>query len=182
MTAPLQPQPIGWRWVSTLGTVEARSLLGLPDVPTIVAVGPFDDPQHTDQLAGAFTAVQRRCKAQLVFLGIDTVRKHRWSDLIAAADVVVPSTTTGSRALLDVMAVGRPVVAPANPATVQLVVPASAGLVYRQGDMSGMSAALLRLLTTSALRHGMACRAREAAQRHHLEHITKNRDDGHEYV
>jgi glycosyltransferase involved in cell wall biosynthesis len=142
-------------------------------VPTIVAVGPFDDPQHTDQLTGAVMAVQRRCEAQLVFLGVDVVRKHRWSDLIAAADVVVPSATTGSRALLDVMAVGRPLVAPANPATVQLVVPASAGLVYRPGDVSGMTAALLRLLTTPALCHGMACRACEVARRHHLQHITK---------
>jgi glycosyltransferase involved in cell wall biosynthesis len=180
MTAQVQAQPIRQNRVSTLGTIAARSLLGLPDVPTIIAVGPFDDLQHTDQLTGAFAAVQLRCEAQLVFLG-DVVRKHRWSDLIAAADVVVPSTTTGSSALLDVMAVGRPILAPANPATVQLVVPASAGLVYRPGDTSGMAAALLRLLTTPALRHGMACRAREVARRQRLEYITKNRDEGNEY-
>jgi hypothetical protein len=181
MTAQVEAQPIAQRWVSTLSTATARSRLGLPDVPTIVAIGPFDDVQHTDQLTGALATLRLRCRAQLVFLGSE-VDGSRWSDLIAAADVVLPSSTTGSRALLDVMALGRPVIAPANPATVQLVVPASAGLVYRQGDMSGMVAALVRLLTTPTLRHGMGCRAREVAQRHHLEHITKNRDEGNEYV
>jgi glycosyltransferase involved in cell wall biosynthesis len=173
MTVQVHARPIARRRVSTLGAGPARSLLGLPDVPTVVAVDPFDDLEHTGQLTSALAAVRRRCEAQLVFLGGDVVRKHRWSDLIAAADVVVPTTTTGSRALLDVMALGRPVVAPANPATVRLVVPASAGLVYRQDDVSGMSVALLRLLTTPALCHGMACRAVEVARRHHLEHITK---------
>ena len=46
--------------------------------------------------------------------------------------------------------------------------PTSAGLVYRPGDVSGMAAALLRLLTSPALRHGMASRAGEVARRHHL--------------
>jgi hypothetical protein len=114
MTAQVQARPIERRRVSTPGTAAARSRLGLPDVPTIVAIGPFDDPQHTNQLTGALAALRLRCQAQLVFLGGD-VDGSRWSDLIAAADVVVPSSTTGSRALLDVMTLGRPVVAPANP-------------------------------------------------------------------
>jgi glycosyltransferase involved in cell wall biosynthesis len=181
MTVQVRVGPFERHRVSAPDNAAARSLLGLPDAPTIVAVGPFDDPEHTGQLAGALAALRRRCEARLVFPGVDVVRKHRWSDLIAAADVVVPSTTTGSRALLDVMALGRAMVAPANPATVRLVVPASAGLVYRPGDTTGMAAALLRLLTTPSLCHGMACRAREVARRHHLEHVRKNRDEGSEY-
>jgi glycosyltransferase involved in cell wall biosynthesis len=93
--------------------------------------------------------------------------QHPWSDLIAAADVVVPSIASGASTLLQVMATGRPVVAPVSPTTMRLVVPATAGLVYRPGDVSAMAGALLRLLTTPALRHGMACRAREVARRHH---------------
>jgi glycosyltransferase involved in cell wall biosynthesis len=181
MTMQVHARPIARRRVFTPGAGPARSRLGLPDVPTVVAIGPFDDLEHTDQLTSALAALRRRCEAQLVFPGVDVVRKHRWSELIAAADVVVPTTATGSRALLDVMALGRPMVAPANPATVQLVVPASAGLVYRPGDTTGMAAALLRLLTTPSLRHGIACRAVEVARRHQLEHVTNKCDEGSEY-
>ena len=176
--------------VSVPDPVAARSLVGLADLPTIVATGPFDDLSHAEQLADAFTAVRRRCTAQLVLLGTGPQRtavvrrtfaqgvgtdvhllrampSGRWSDFVAAADVVFPGTASGSANLLEVLAVGRAVVAPVDPATVRLVVPTSAGLVYRPGDVSGMAAALLRLLTSPALRHGMACRASEVARRHH---------------
>jgi glycosyltransferase involved in cell wall biosynthesis len=166
-------------------------LLGLADLPTIVALGPFDDLDHAETLATAFTAVRRRCNAQFVLLGtgvhraaivrrtfaqgarksVHIVPEDRWPDLIWAADLVVPSTASGLRRLLEVLAAGRPVVAPVNPTTVRLVVPSSAGLVYRPGDVSGMAGALLRLLNTPSLRHGMACRAREVARRHHTPRL-----------
>jgi glycosyltransferase involved in cell wall biosynthesis len=149
----------------------ARSLLGLADVPTVVALGPFDDPAHIDQLRIAVAAVRRHCAVQLVFQGVHVVRKHRWSDLIAAADVVVPSTTTGSETLLDVLAVGRAVVAPAIPRFVALVVPSSAGLVYRMNDAAAMSTMLLRLLTMPRLCGEMSCRARTVAR----ERLRRNR-------
>jgi glycosyltransferase involved in cell wall biosynthesis len=96
-------------------------------------------------------------------------RDYRWSDLVAAADLVVVDSSSGTAALLDVLAAGRPVVAPADPAIVQLVVPAIVGLVYRPGDVSGMAEALLRLFTTPVLRRGMGGRARQVARRHQLE-------------
>jgi len=43
----------------------ARSLIGLAGLPTIVALGPFDDRPHAEQLAAAFATVRRHCKAQL---------------------------------------------------------------------------------------------------------------------
>jgi glycosyltransferase involved in cell wall biosynthesis len=166
-------------------------LIGLPGLPAIVAMGPFDDRTEAEELADAFTAVRRQCIAQLVLFGtgpqrttvvrrafahgvgsdvhaLRTFPAGRWSDIVAAADVVVPSTTSGSVTLLDVLSTCRPVVASINPTTMRLVVPTSAGLVYRPGDVSGMAAALLRLLTTPALQHGMACRAGEVALRHPL--------------
>jgi glycosyltransferase involved in cell wall biosynthesis len=198
---PLVLEPsIQRRRITAQQPMVVRSLVGLPSLPTIVAIGPFDDRAHAEQLAAAFTTVRLRCNAQLVLVGtgvqratimrrtfalgvgtsVHAVRNssgQHWSDLIAAADLVVPSTTTAPTTVLDVLAAGRPVVAPANPATVRLVVPSSAGLVYRPGTGSGMAAALLRLLTTPALRNGMASRAREVARRHHLEHITMNESD-----
>lgn len=93
----------------------------------------------------------------------------RWADLIAAADIVVPSVAAGPVTLLGVLAAGRPVVVPADPAAVQLVVPSSIGLVYRPGDEIGMARALFRLLVSPALRNGMSCRAMEVARRHHWQ-------------
>jgi glycosyltransferase involved in cell wall biosynthesis len=179
---------------AALNPMAARSLVGLTGLPTILATGPFDDQADAEQLATAFATVRSRCRAQLVLLGagkhratvlrrsfaqgvgtsvhvIRDLPEDRWPYLIAAADVVVPNIAPGYTPLLDVLGAGRPVVAPADPTTVRLVVPASAGLIYRPGDVSGMAGALLRLLTTPALRHGMGCRARTVARKYHLQRM-----------
>lgn len=54
--------------------VDARALVGLASVPTIVAIGPFDDHAHAQQLADAFTTVRHHCNAQLVLLGAGVQR------------------------------------------------------------------------------------------------------------
>jgi glycosyltransferase involved in cell wall biosynthesis len=172
----------------------ARLSVGLAGLPTIVAIGPFNELAHAERLAAAFTTVRLRCMAQLVLLGTGVERatvmrrafaqglgtsvhlvRHtssvRWSDVIAAADIVVPSPTTNPMTVLDVLALGRPLVAPADPATVRMIVPSSVGLVYRPDAASGMADALLRLLTTPALCHGMGCRATKVARRYELHRI-----------
>ena len=185
---------------SALDPMAARSLVGLLGLPTIVATGPFDNQAHAEQLAAAFTTVRSRCRAQLVLLGtgehratvmrrsfaqgagtsvqvIGGLTEDRWPYLIAAADVIVPNITAEHTTLLDVLGAGRPVVAQADPTIVRLVVPASAGLIYRPGDVSGMAGALLRLLTTPSLRHGMGCRARTVARKYHLQRVALCRAD-----
>jgi glycosyltransferase involved in cell wall biosynthesis len=180
-----------------LTPMDARSLVGLDDLPTIVAIGPFDDRTQADQLAASFIGVRRQCNAQLVLLGTGvhgaTVEKKaaaagfgtnvhaprnlpggQWSNLVAAADLVVLTSSSSTTTLLDVLAAGRPVVAPDDPATVQLVVTGIAGLVYRPGDVPGMEKALLRLLTTPVLRRGMGGRAKQVARRHRLETSMRN--------
>ena len=184
--------------VSPHDPIVARSVLGLPGLPTIVAIGPFDDRKHGEQLAAAFSMVRRRCQVQLVLLGTGIERAtimrktlaqgfrtsvhverdltgERRADLIAAADVVVPGVVAGPITLLDVLAAGRPVVVPADPVAVQLVVPASAGLVYRPGDVPAMARALLRLLASPALRTGMGCRASEVARRYQRQRMALQR-------
>src|ERR1700710_1841940 len=54
------------RVLAELDPARARSLVGLADVPTIAAIGPFDDQADAQQLANAFIAVQQCCTAQLV--------------------------------------------------------------------------------------------------------------------
>jgi glycosyltransferase involved in cell wall biosynthesis len=179
---------------AAVNPMAARSLLGLTALPTIVAMGPFDNQAHAEQLATAFAMVRSRCRAQLILfgsgghratimrrslaLGVGTgvhvmrdFTEDRWPSLLAAADVVVPNVAAESITLLDVLGAGRPVVAPAHPTTVRLVVPTSAGLIYRPGDVPGMARALLRLLTTPALRHGMGCRARAVARKYRLQQM-----------
>jgi glycosyltransferase involved in cell wall biosynthesis len=180
---------------SPIDPVDARWLVGLPDVPTLVAVGPFGDRADALQLAAAFIAVRQQCRTQLVLLGEGTqhtaviVRAaeqdlgscvhvvpesedDRWSDLVAAGDVVVLGGSCGSGTLLDVMAVGRPVVAPTNRASVELVLPAIAGLLYPPGDVPAMASAMLRLLSAPVLCRGMGGRAANLARRHRLESLT----------
>jgi glycosyltransferase involved in cell wall biosynthesis len=177
-----------------------QALTGLASQPTIVGIGPFDDADHAHLLVNAFAAVRRRYPVQLVLLGTGVHRvavlrhvlaqglgnsvhlirhsKVRWSDVIAAADIVVPSPTTEPTTLLDVLALGRPVVAPATPATVRMIVPSSVGLVYRPDAASGMADALLRLLTKPELRHGMGCRATEVTRRYALQRILHQPQSG----
>jgi glycosyltransferase involved in cell wall biosynthesis len=207
-TAPIAPRShrgtsstassVERRVLTELDPARARSRLGLADVPTIAAIGPFDDRADAQLLAAAFIAVRQCCTAQLVLIGVGAQRAtvirrvfaqgfggslhaarnpgdNRWSDLVAAADLVVLSSSSGTATLLNVLAAGRPVIAPADAATVQLVVPAIAGLVYPPGDVSGMEGALLRLLTTPVLRRGMGGRARQVARRRHLEISMRNR-------
>ncbi|MDX6502421.1 MAG: 1,2-diacylglycerol 3-alpha-glucosyltransferase [Blastocatellia bacterium] len=169
----------------------------LTGLTTIAAIGPFDDHAHAQQLASAFISVRRHCEVQLVLIGAGRQRTavkrrtsaqgvgssvhvvsdscdYRWSDLVAAADLVVLGSSSGTATLLDVLAAGRPVVAPADPATVQLVVPGIVGLVYQPGDVSAMTEALLRLVTAPVLRRGMGGRARQVARRHHRERHRAN--------
>jgi glycosyltransferase involved in cell wall biosynthesis len=208
MSVPMSSQArnaLGRRRSAAHDPSVARSLVGLANVPTIVALGPFDVREDAYQLAAAFTSVQRTCPAQLVLLGTGLFRSavaryaldhdeqprvhlahavspHRWSELLAAADVLVPSTSSGSTGLLEALAIGRPVVASANAVSARLLMPSSAGLIYRQGDVPGMAQALLRLLTTPALRQGMGTRATQVARRQRLQGIDiRQHDEGEDH-
>jgi glycosyltransferase involved in cell wall biosynthesis len=173
-------------------TASGRSLVRQSDLATVVAVGPFDDLEHAQQLAAMFTDVQPTYRTQLVLLGggarrslvvrraaeralqvrlvlIDDCAGPQRSDLIAAADLVIPSPDSAPSALAEVMSAGRAVVASAGPATAALVMPHSAGLLYAPGEASAMTAAVARLLTHPELRREMGRRASQVAQRHHLQ-------------
>jgi glycosyltransferase involved in cell wall biosynthesis len=167
-------------------SARARLSFGLPELPTIAAVGPFDDMGHAQRVAAMFTAVQQSCRAQILLLGAGTRRSvveqraaehqlktrllvedcagQRRSSLLAAADLVILSPASGPATVIEVMATGRALVAAANPVTAQLLMPCSAGLLYRPGDGSAMTAAVVRLLTHAELRLEMGSRASQVAQ------------------
>jgi len=177
-----------------------RPMVGLSNLATIVAAGPFDDLEHAQQLAAMFTGVQQTWRTQLVLLGGGTCRSlvvrraaerrlqtrliliedcagPQRSDLLASADLVIPSPASTPSALAETMAAGRAVVASASPATAELVMPYSAGLLYGPGDVSAMTAAVVRLLAHPELRRQMGSRARQVAQRQRLQPLSRQWPD-----
>src|ERR1700757_901418 len=52
----------------------AREVLGLANLPTIVAIGRFEDFTHAQLLSAAFTVLQRGGRTQLVLLGTGAQR------------------------------------------------------------------------------------------------------------
>jgi glycosyltransferase involved in cell wall biosynthesis len=55
--------------------------------------------------------------------------------------------------------------------------PHSAGLLYRAGDVSAMTAAVVRLLTRPELRHQMGSRASQVARDHRLQQLSQQWPD-----
>jgi glycosyltransferase involved in cell wall biosynthesis len=174
---------------------QPRFTASVPDLATIVAAGPFEDLEHAEHLAEMFAGVQKTCRTQLVLLGrgtrrslvvrrvaeralqvrlvlIDDCAGPQRSDLLAAADIVIPSPDSAPSTLVEVMAAGRAVVASAGPATAALVMPHSAGLLYAPGDVSAMTAAVVRLLVHPELRHQMGRRASHVARDHRLQQLS----------
>jgi glycosyltransferase involved in cell wall biosynthesis len=169
-----------------------RSFPVVPDVATIVAVGPFDDLGHAQHLATMFIAAQQTCRTELVLLGTGAGRSlvvrraaeralqtrlvlveelvgPRRSQLLDTADLVIAGPGTTPDAILEVMAASRAVVAPANGVTAQLVMPHSAGLLYAPGEASAMTTAVARLLAHPGMRDQMGSRASQVAKNHRLQ-------------
>jgi glycosyltransferase involved in cell wall biosynthesis len=177
----------------------------VPELATIVAAGPFDDLEHAQQLAAMFTRVQQTCQTRMVLLGegarrslvvrraaerrlqtrlvlVDDCAGPQRSDLLATADLVIPSPASTLSALEETMAAGRAVVAAASPATAQLVMPYSAGLLYAPGDISAMTAAVVRLLVHPELRDQMGIRASHVARDHRLQQLSRQWPDDLKYA
>jgi glycosyltransferase involved in cell wall biosynthesis len=177
----------------------------VPELATIVAAGPFDDLEHAQQLAAMFTRVQQTCQTRMVLLGegarrslvvrraaerrlqtrlvlVDDCAGPQRSDLLATADLVIPSPASTLSALEETMAAGRAVVASASPATAQLVMPYSAGLLYAPGDISAMTAAVVRLLSHAELRDQMGIRASHVARDHRLQQLSRQWPDDLKYA
>jgi hypothetical protein len=160
----------------------------MTDPPTIVAIGPFDDLGHAEQLGAAFIAVKRARPTQLgLTVAVRIAAQGCAGQPITAArteciwsgtvlDTVgrtcLPPPTSSCQApqretvLLDLIAAGRAVAASASPVATRLILPARAGLLYWPGDVSAMTAAIVRLLTAPPLRDEVAARARQVAESH----------------
>ncbi len=86
-----------------------------------------------------------------------------------AAVVAVPTgnraLAAGQNAMLEAMALGRPVVAAANVAVLEYSAPGEAALFYEPGDAAGLVLALRQLLDDPEAARAMGRRGRERARR-----------------
>jgi len=99
---------------------------------------------------------------RVVFLG----QRDDVPALLAASDAfVLPSRFEGTPlALLEAMAVGKPVIASAIPGTDEVVVDGESGLLVSSGDSSGLASALRRIVDAAELRTRLGAAARRRAE------------------
>jgi glycosyltransferase involved in cell wall biosynthesis len=157
----------------------ARARLGLADRPTVVCVGRLSEQKGQDQLLAGWPAVLAAVPdAQLVLVGDGPARaaleasaplgvlftgaRSDIADVLTAADVVaLPSRWEAAPLVpLEAMAVGRTVVAFGVDGVRAAL--GDTGVVLEPGDVPGLAAALIDLLTdpSRTAAEGRAARAR----------------------
>ena len=150
-------------WVGVLRNWHGLELLleAVRDIPEalVLVVGDGPDRAAVEGLAAA-TGLSTR----LVVTG--RVPHARMPDYIAAMDVaVVADDRTGVASpmkLLEYMAMGRAVVAPALDNIRDLVTDGESGLLFAPGDASALRARLRELLNEPSLRTALGSAARES--------------------
>lgn len=163
-----------------------RARLGLPDGPLVVCVAQFAPEKGHADLIAAWPRVREAVPtATLVLVGDGALRReieglatrlgagdsvlflgfrHPAQPYLAAADVVVlPSRTEGMpNALLEAMALGRPIVATRVGGVPELIEDGVSGWLVSGRNPAGLAGGLAALLTDkAAVAHlSAACRAR----------------------
>jgi glycosyltransferase involved in cell wall biosynthesis len=103
-------------------------------------------------------------EGRVAFLG----RREDVPAVMDALDILVSTADPEacSRAILEAMASGTPVIGAAAGGTPELIVPEETGLLFRPGDADALAAALLRVIDDTRLRRamGQAGRARAEAK------------------
>ncbi len=133
-------------------------------------VGALENPPYEQELRSLIEA--RQLGACVSFTGW----RPDVAQVMSAMDANVVATTTpepAALALMETMAVGRPLVASRTGGTAELVVDGVTGLLFEAGDAGALAACLARILGDPALaaRLGEAGRARVEArytEAHHL--------------
>ena len=169
---------------------EAKMRLGLAaDRPVIGTVGRLEPRKGTATLVAAVAALRAegRHDATLVVVGDGPLRAELAADaerlgipshvrllgdradvsaVLAALDVfVLPSRTEGmSNALLEAMAMARPVVATAVGGTPEVIADGESGVLVAADDPAAMAAAVGRLLDTPVLAARIGAAARQTVE------------------
>lgn len=169
-----------------LASAEAKRRLGLsPDAVTVMTTCRLDPEKGHRHLFEAVRPLLPQRKLQLVVVGTGrgeaavraaaereqvaaattfTGLRRDIPEVLAAADVFVsPTLQEGfSNALLEAMAMARPVIVTDVAGSMEAVTPEREGLVVPPADALALRAALVRLLDDAALRERLGSAAREA--------------------
>jgi glycosyltransferase involved in cell wall biosynthesis len=178
------------RFTAAGALADAKAALGLPPgAPVIGTVGRLEPRKGTATLVQALAALRRdgRHDATVVVVGDGPLRADLAAegerlgiaphlrllgdradvrDVLAALDVfVLPSRTEGmSNALLEAMAMARPVVATAVGGTPEVVADGASGLLVPADDPAAMARAIARLLDDAALGRKLGTAARQTVE------------------
>lgn len=109
-------------------------------------------------------ATQLRIKSQVRFVGV----RDDMPAVFASLDIVVLPSLVESMpmCLLEAMASGKPVIATRVGAVSRLIISEQSGLLVEPGDVSGLVAAILRVLGSPELSARLGSNARARAARH----------------
>lgn len=174
--------------------VMARSVLGVPDLPTVGYVGRLDAEKRLEDLVRAVALLVADQPVQLVMAGTGSqlgklrhlagtagvagsvhflgyVPDSMLVDVYTAADVFcMPGVAElQSIATLEAMASGLPVVLADAVALPHLVSSGQNGYLYRPGDVTGLADKLRTVLSSPGLRSAMGVTSRLMAERHAVE-------------
>ena len=143
----------------TLIEAAARVVAGVGDVHFLIVGG--GSPAYRKQLRDLCS--RRKLGSAFVFMG----QRADVPDILKAADALVhPSLEeTASRAVIEAMASGLPVIAADVGGTRDLVRDGEDGLIVPAGSVEGFSEAITRLVTDAGLRTRMGHSARARAER-----------------
>ncbi len=169
----------------------AKALLGLREDQRVVGtVGRLEGRKGTATLLEAFARLETRDDAVLVVAGDGPLRAELAAltarlgivervrmlgdradvrDVLAAFDVfVLPSHTEGmSNALLEAMAMARPIVATAVGGTPEVLAGDTTGVLVPAADASTMAGAIARLLDAPELATRLGAAARRRVEEHY---------------
>ena len=140
-------QMLPYKGHGTLIDAAPRVLAACPDVQFFF-VGALENPPYQDELKARIAA--RGLQTRLHFTGWQA----NVQDTMRAMDAIVVGTTTpepAALALMESMAVGRPIVATRTGGTPEIVVDEETGLLFEPGNAGQLADRIIRLLSDRAL-------------------------------
>jgi glycosyltransferase involved in cell wall biosynthesis len=143
----------------------------LPDV-AVYLVGDDSLPEHLDYVAGLKEFISRHQLRHIYFTGW---RADRLS-ILALMDILVQASSAEGvpGAILEAMAMGKPVIATRVGGIPGLVQDGENGLLLEPGDAQGLAQAIITLAHDPQLRQRLGARSQQMAQKFSLEAFGAN--------
>ncbi len=149
-------QMLPYKGHTTLIDAAPRILAACADVQFLL-VGALENPPYQEELTARIA--ERGLAGRVRFTGW----QPNVHETMRAMDAIVVGTTTpepASLALMEAMAVGRPLVATRTGGTPELVSDEETGLLYEPGQADQLADRVIRVLTDSALSRALAVAGR----------------------